>query len=358
VVASKNNFLDHIKLLRKAVAENGAELIIAGDSMAALVRRENVFMELRPQFIATIDGARQYVDTLIDEAWQFVGWLPYRNKRWPIASDKLTFKRYALGAGLRVPELSTDPAGTVADVVVKRASSSFGEQVKGPFRAGLDCPLNIAEGEYYERFVQGRLLKLWFWNATPVCAELDVMPLVVGDGLLSLRDLILRRARLNAALGKSQTDALLSRSEAVLKYFGTDLSAVLPYGQRQIVEFRYGSVLMLRQDRRIVDFTSVPSGDAAWTSSVARVGQVLYDGIPQMTRSPTLFTVDAVVDDKNELWLLEMNSNPTVHPLAYSPMLKDLLAAAEARSGVSPPRASPIAAARPEATGAAPAAIS
>jgi len=42
VLPSKNSFLDHVKWLRKAVAAEQAEFILAGDSMQALVRKGNM----------------------------------------------------------------------------------------------------------------------------------------------------------------------------------------------------------------------------------------------------------------------------------------------------------------------------
>ncbi len=39
--ASKSSFLDHVKWLRKAVLAAKADLLVAGDSMQALVRQES-----------------------------------------------------------------------------------------------------------------------------------------------------------------------------------------------------------------------------------------------------------------------------------------------------------------------------
>jgi hypothetical protein len=47
------------------------------------------------------------------------------------------------------------------------------------------------------------------------------------------------------------------------------------------------------------------------------MGLRLVEAIPPESRPQTLFTVDAVLDREQKLWVLEMNSNPTVHPLAY-----------------------------------------
>jgi len=328
VPPSKNNFLDHVKWLRTAVRAQGAELLIAGDSMEALVRHGKRHWVLHPQFLAQVDGVSQYVPTLTDETTHFIGWLPYRNRRWPVAADKLLFKRVAHQAGLRVPEFSVEIGTGMTDVVVKRAASSFGEQVRGPFRMAADCPLDVAQGDYYERFIEGELLKVWYWNGEAVGVEVDAMPAVLGDGRSTLRELITQRATLMRSQKEDALKRLIDRSAGVLGYHGRSLDEVLPAGVRQRVEFRYGSDLMHPRGRRVVDLRA--DVEAAWAPLVA-AGKVLRDAIPEETRAYTLFTLDAVRDKDQRIWFLEMNSNPTVHPLAYPPMMAGLIGGAKVK---------------------------
>jgi hypothetical protein len=316
----KNNFLDHVRLLRQAVRAQGAELIIAGDSMQALVRRGNQHRVLEAQFLATILGVRQYTPSLTDEVTHFAGWLPYRNRRWTVASDKMVFKRFAKSAMLNVPEFSVE--NDIADVLVKRPASSFGEHVKGPYRSASECPLDIAHGEYYERFIEGLLVKIWYWGPRPICAEVDNMPSVLGDGQSTIGDLILRRANWNKKCNDEEKNALLEKCELLLSYWGHTTNTVLPARTRQIIEFRYGSNLMHPRDRTMVDMLDKSSAD--WNASLREIGQALHTAIAPEDRYRTLYTVDAVRDRENKLWLLEMNSNPTVHPLAYPAILGDL----------------------------------
>lgn len=331
MLPSKNNFLDHVKWLRSAVRAQGAELLIAGDSMEALVRHGKRHWVLHPQFLAPVAGVSQYVPTLTDDTTHFAGWLPYRNRRWPVATDKLLFKRVALQAGLPVPEFSVETGAEMNDVVVKRAASSFGEQVRGPFRSSAECPLDVAQGDYYERFIGGELLKAWYWNGEAVGVEVDAMPAVAGDGRSSLRELITQRATLMRSQNEDALQRLLGRSAVVLGYHGRSLDEVLPAGVRQRVEFRYGSDLMHPRGRRVVDLRSVDplsEAGAAWAPLVA-AGEALHRAIPEETRAQTLFTLDAVRDKDQRIWFLEMNSNPTVHPLAYPQMMAGLIGAAE-----------------------------
>lgn len=314
---SKNNFLDHFRLFREAAKAAGGEAILPFDSANALVRRGADHWVFFPQFLASVDGVRQYQKVLTDDAFMFAGWLPYQLKRWDIASDKLAFKRYAGTAGIAVPPYSSVRDKSLRGVIVKRAKSSFGAQIRGPFDSPLDAPIDVDAGEYYEQFVEGALVKIWFWNEAPVCAELDRMPSVVGDGVSELRALILARADQTGVSKPAERDRILSLSAPLLRHFGKDMDSVLGKGVRQIVEFRYGSMLMQPGDRQVLRIVDRASSEP-WMAPLWPAGARLLEAIPAESRRDTLFTVDAVLDRDKKLWMLEMNSNPTVHPLAYS----------------------------------------
>ena len=313
---SKNNFLDHFRLFREAAMAAGGEAILPFDSMNALVRRGGGHWVFFPQFLASVNGVRQYHKVLTDDAFMFAGWLPYQLKRWDIASDKLAFKRYAESVGIAIPPYSSAREKSLRGVIVKKAKSSFGAQIRGPFGHSIDAPIDVASGEYYEQFVEGTLVKVWYWNEEPVCAELDRMPSVVGDGISDLRALILARADQTGVSKSAEREKILSQSAPLLRHFGKDMGSVLDKGVRQIVEFRYGSMLMQPADRQVVRIDRA-SGQA-WMAPLWPIGRHLIEAIPPESRPQTLFTVDAVLDSEERLWMLEMNSNPTVHPLAYS----------------------------------------
>lgn len=322
-----------MKWLRLAVKALGAELLVSGDAMHAFVRRGEQFYVLLPKFLAVVDGASQYVSSWTDGVTHFGGWLPYGIRRWPFSTDKLVFKRFAQAAGLPVPAFSVAPDAQLRDVLVKRAGSSFGEQVRGPFREAAQCPLDVAQGDYYERFVEGLHLKTWFWNGVPVGAELDYAPSVRGDGISSLRQQVVRRATLLQGKSNEQLSALLARSEVLLKFHGRDLQVKLDQGERQTIEFRYGSDFLHPGDRRVVQLGQ--DVDVPW-DELAAAGQKLLLGIPEAERQQVLFAVDAVIDTEGKLWLLEINSNPTVHPLAYPAMVASLFAQSPGENSVVP----------------------
>jgi hypothetical protein len=321
---SKNNMLHHYMWLRAALNGAGAEAILSCDNLDVLVRRAGRHWRLHARFLAVHEGRQQYTAQVSPEVNTFAGWLPYELKQWPLGADKLAFKRYAREAQLPVPDYSLDPRSELADVIVKRVHSSFGAQIAGPYRDARQHPLNREQGEYYERFVEGRILKIWFWEGQPLCLEMDDMPFVVGDGSSTLGQLIMGRAELYRRHDAQQRQRLLDDCAPLLGYFNRHAGTVLPKGARQLVEFRYGSYLLHPRGRQVVDLRAEPI--AALMPTLETAGLRLLAAIPAAVRRHTLFTVDAILDRHSQLWLLEMNCNPAVHPLAYPAMLSGLLA--------------------------------
>ena len=334
---SKNNLLHHFLWLRAALAAAGAEAILDVDSFDVLVRRGPRQWALYPKFLAGAPGAQRYAAAPAPDVVTFAGWLPYRHKHWPLAADKLAFKRYARETLLPVPEYATDPDADLRDVIVKRANASFGAAIAGPFRSAAEHRLDPAHGEFFERFIEGKILKIWYWEGRPLCLEMDAMPSVRGDGGSSIGELILRRASLHQALRPEQRRALLDGCAALLRYHGTGIDDVLPRDRRQTVEFRYGSTLLHPRARTLVDLRGGPAGEGAAQGTgpaalaapllelLGTAGLRLREAIPAGTRRHTLFTVDAVLDANGRAWLLEMNSNPAVHPLAYPAIAASVL---------------------------------
>lgn len=320
---SKNNLLDHIRLFRSACREAGAEAIVALESWNAFARQGEKHTVFYPQFQASVGGRLLYQPVLTQEATMFAGWLPYRLKRWDTAIDKLAFKRYAQSVGLCVPRHWLDATEKPANVVVKAARSSFGEGVAGPYRRAADRPLDLARGEYYEEFLAGRLLKIWYWNEQPVCAEVDRLPFVHGNGKSTLAELIVRRASQYGAVDETRKNNLMTRCAPLLRYYGRDLDQVLPEGAKQVVEFRYGSYLMRGTERTVLDLLH---GDPPeWLGQAREAGASLYQAIPEEIREGTAYTVDAILPADGKVRFLEANCNPTVHPLVYPIMARKIM---------------------------------
>jgi len=91
-------------------------------------------------------------------------------------------------------------------------------------------------------------------------------------------------------------------------------------------------------------FTPGFVGDAALAPQLAEIGAILWRGIPEEIRPATLFTVDGVVDDEQQIWLLEMNCNPVLHPDAYPLMFETLFGPAELSAELEMPAPPPVSA--------------
>lgn len=332
----KSHFFQHVKILRQAVSDAGAEAIMPLDSWEVLIRRGPSIWVMHPQFNANINGIQAYVKKISDNCYRFAGWLPYQNKKWLIATDKIAFKRFSEINGIPTPEYSLDVNSIASNVLIKRSMSSFGNKLYGPFRNAPARALDVSQGEYYEKFIEGTLFKIWFWDGIPICSERDVMTSVCGDGQSNLRDLILIRAGQFYQNKIKEQHELLGRCETIIRYYGNELDTVPSKGKSQIVDFRYGNDLMQDGDREIIDYSE--NDDDALGIKLRQIGKVLFEAIPQEIRPHTLFTLDAILDNQPEpqMWFLEMNSNPAVHPLVYKLMIKDLLSTNQSKAGGSP----------------------
>lgn len=319
----KFNFLHHVRWLRAAARTVGAQVLMEFDSTAAYVRQAGRHWVLEPQFMASVNGGVRYFRRMPEEQSVFTGWRAGSNAGWPASTDKLVFKRAVSHRGLRTPEYALGDDGLdLSDVLVKRAVGSFGDEVHGPYRSGRDRPLRIADGEFYERFIDGTMLKIWYFRDQPIVLETDIVSKVVGDGMSTVLELLERRLSAQTFAPLVAPQRLYARVSQFLAYDGRDLDYVPPAGAKQPIEFRYGSELGRAADRVTVDLAA---GSTEWVE-LCEAGPIFLDLIPDGFRPLALYTVDAVRDTEGRLWFLEINANPVVHPLLYAPMLQALVA--------------------------------
>jgi len=285
----------------------------------------NRYYEFFPQFVAPgRDGGMQYTPTLREDAHGFIGWMPYFNKKWPLATDKLLFKKYCVENGLRTPRYWTQPDAAVGDVIIKQKASSFGKGIRGPFRTidSADAEHRLLEKEYYEQFIMGTIAKAWYWDGKFVCLEMLKMPSVTGDGKRSVYELIGGKSR------RSRPPPPRAKVAALVQYQGVSLDDVIPIGREVIVDFRYVSTLFPKSIKSSDVFAKYAGTEIA--RQFTEAGPVLWAGIPDDVRNGTLWTLDAMVEeDSGRVWFLEMNCNPMVHPDAYFSMLEGLFGPAE-----------------------------
>jgi hypothetical protein len=274
---------------------------------------------------------------LQDHARGFIGWRPYFNKRWPIATDKVVFKRFCAEQGLRTPAIWRERSPDMRDFIVKRAGLSFGKGIRGPFRVqDAKNPAQVAsEDGYCEAFVEGQIVKASYWNDGLAALEVKRQPRIIGDGKHSLRELLALILRPGTPKDEWQTYA------DVAAYQGLDLDAVPSAGRAVLIDFRFATY---------VEPVSWENGnelrkaqDSALIRQLRELGPVFFQSIPEELRECTLYSVDAIFDSDERLWLLEMNCNPACHPDCYEPMLTSLFGPPEAKvpAVVPPPQALP-----------------
>jgi len=265
-----------------------------------------------PQFSGTMpDGLPSFTPELRDGVSGFVGWLPYFNKRWPIAQDKLVFKAFARAKGLRTPAWSgLHGPGVDGPVLVKRQQSTFGRGMQGPFADSND--VSLGAGDYLEAFVTGRIIKAWFWESTPIVVEAAPMPTVTGDGASSLRSLITSKLRHRG----EWPDGL----HAIATLQGLELDAIVPSGTVAICDYRYMSPL---NPAHHIDHNVWPAARGTTLGDqLVSAGEACAAAIPAEVRAGgTMFSLDGIEDAQGRLWFLEANCNPQLHPACYPWML-------------------------------------
>jgi hypothetical protein len=358
------DFFWHARTLHGLLKGLGAEARVEMPALTVTVEGRGRRFELQPRFYVPDDGRWDYSAALDRKAAGFAGWLPYRDRRWPLGS-KIAFKEYCLQHGLPTPPMWRTPAEGMSDFLVKLDRSAHARGIRGPFRSyskddpaqapgaerrgpfrsySKDDPAQAPGAErYYERFVPGRSVKAWFWEDRVAAIEMYEMPAVTGDGRSTLRELMERRAR------PGSTSFPWDRIEDLARFQDAALDEPLAEHRRILADIRFSSPLIPAQ--RDSGSTLERYRGSSLLGKLQVLGPLLWRGIPQDLRPATLFTVDAVLDANEDLWLLEMTCDPAVHPEAYRAMLGTCLpqAADAARPGVAPAGSAPDAEPLPRA---------
>lgn len=325
------NVFNHLQPIRAWAKARDARMNLSADTFELTLHLAAHSVTLLPRFMVKLGNGHSAYTSVFSSACRLVGWLPYQIKRWPEASDKLVFKDCCAGHGLRVPDHWHNGPPETADYIVKPRAGSWGRGIRGPFRAARepaiavanvpqgDLPENLPEplqsGDYFEQFIPGRPAKIWFWNATPVAMECADLPTVIGDGRRSLARIVAETR------GNFDLSFDIASSRTMLAWQGVTADTVAPAGASYLLDFLYASAF----DRIILESREcLPQQSPARRSELEHVGRCLFDSIPADLRVHTLFTLDAVIDHRDRLWLLEMNSHTVIHPRAYRAMLDDL----------------------------------
>lgn len=302
-----SSFYDHLRYFRAAARGRGADGEFQLNSMNARVRIGGKEVEFRAQFLVRqADGTVTYSMNFDDSAIGFVGWMPYFNKRWPEATDKLAFKQRCAQAGLPTPLWST---GTVSpelgDFLIKRTRGSLGHGIRGPFPGAAAAQISVGLDEFAERYFLGPIGKAWYWNDRVVALELRDPPAVVGDGVSTVGELVRRGSR----------RARVDEDSDFLRYRNLSWKHVPAAGARTIVDFKYGSLCYPFEFNSLNRFEELKDGPIV--EKLNGWGPRFWSFIPQEIRPDTLYSVDFVIARDGGMRLLEMNCNPAVPPEVY-----------------------------------------
>lgn len=322
----KRNHLQHALAVTEWMRAHGAGGQMDPLSYELEIACNGRTRQLLPQFVVrNADGSIGFTPRLLPGVLGFVSWLPYFNRVWPIAQDKLAFKEFAQARGVRVPGWGGKPQDVKGPFIVKGQRSTLCRGLRGPFPSGT--AVTLADHEYCEQFIVGQLVKAWFWNDTLAVAEVVDMPQVRGNGVHTLRQLIAQR--LNPG------DAWPAYGDQLAAIQGLSLDAVLPVGRQAIADYRYMSELnpaftVDHDVRQRIVGTDVEK-------QLLHAGHEAWMAIPAEIRQDTVFSLDGVLDKDGRVWFLEANCNPQLHPAFYAFMLDGLFSPASVdRSRVRP----------------------
>ncbi len=307
--------LNHFRTVRAWALAHEAAIDLDMLSMQLTVRARNRYFTLYPRFLARRAGGLAHCTELNDEVSGFIGWLPYRNLRWEMASDKLAFRQFLLDHELPVPAAWQSSELASAPYLMKRSAGSFGYAQRGPYHPGQTpaMPPGEAGQAYAEEFIHGTNLKLWVWGDAPFFAHVDDYPTLQGDGEKTLQQLL--DARLAAAGIALDNDADRAAVEDSLRHQNVSRDSVLAQGSSVWIDYRYGRLYHNtrpgpQSDNRLSQLD-------AQQAQIARAIAALTPRLQAEFSAPVLYALDGVIDADGKIWWLEMNSNPILPPEGY-----------------------------------------
>ncbi len=312
----RKELLNHFKKVQEGLRQVNGEAFLSMETFIVEVRLGDRLYKLYPHFVVPTNGATAYTPTFFLHVIRFAGWRAHFYVTPFSFARKLKFKELLLQHKFTTPDYSTAIDSPLRDVIVKKDISSFGTKIKGPFRSASDCMINVQEGEFYEKFIPGQIIKIWFWNHRPVCLEIKDMPIVVGDGHSTISDLIEKKPT------RSGNKPNLKIVAETLAFYRKDLTTVLQKGQPQIINFRYTADFGLFEETEEINLSTTK--DPRFNDELWQLGKILWDVLYREGYNNVAFTVDAMLDANNKLWFLEANPNPFIHPAIYPAMIKGL----------------------------------
>ena len=313
-----SNYLEHASAIGRAAEHFGHKASTRHPDFCLVLERHGQTRVWLPKFFVISGDRILYTHIFSDRVVGFAGWMPYPLRQWPIALDKIAFKRYAIEHGIPTPAACFDPSLIRGPFIIKHAHSSFGEGIRGPFLIydAKEPTQQLLEGEYYENFIVGLIAKAWYWGTELVALHFHKPSIVTGDGSSTVRELVLRLPNFRK---KNDWELILR----LARYGGVrSLEEVVREAKQVLVEFRYGSRYEVagRGNPNVLK----RADELAPVAQFKTASELASATSPEAEGAPVLYTLDAIVDEAGEVFFLEMNCNPVVHPDCYDSMLRAL----------------------------------
>ncbi|MCA3176875.1 MAG: hypothetical protein ING36_15315 [Burkholderiales bacterium] len=292
-----------------------------------------------PRFMSgTNQGQRYYTDFPIEDTSGFIGWLPYRPLNFDLSDNKLAFKEFMQQAGFLTPRCWSSYNEINAGFIIKGQNGSFGAEIAGPFRVQKNFSMPQTEKVFFEQFVQGNIIKIWCWSDKPFFSHKHTYPVVYGDGKSSLHTLIDQRLFLFG----SKYEIINSQKiiEACIQFQGYELNTILPPAIPVWIDFRYGyshfafaraaiDALAAEELNRCFSYeNALPKYSQKIADQINSVVKTCSEYLQKKYPAPILFALDACIDDAEQVWWLEINSNPSLPPVGYNLIFSDLFGTA------------------------------
>ncbi|MDB5753320.1 MAG: hypothetical protein JWP65_3741 [Ramlibacter sp.] len=323
-----NVAFNHFAAVREWAAQAGADAFVDMKDFTLEVKHKGRYYRMYPLFQGTVQGRAVHLTELTPDVRGFGGWKPYDLFTHSHSTDKQKFKEFLVECDIRSPALLDAGQGCRQhDYVVKARSGSFGQGLFGPYRAGARPRVPehdvIAHGSMFaEEFVQGQILKVWFWGARPFFAHVHSYPTIVGDGTSTVEVLLERKV--SAARLPWEGFRACTVAAACLEFQGASPGTVLGHGSELWIDYRY-------RQQYSPNVQIVSAGDNQLEElleqsgrQVEEMGQALAGLLRRTTRLPVLISVDGMLDASGRIWWLEMNTNSLLPPEGYSVMFADL----------------------------------
>ena len=314
----KYDFFLHTKCLRQVALDLNLKMQMDMQSLHVKINNKNKIDILYPKYIyRTPEGVQSSTNFYDNTAW-FAGW-SLNDKPTVVNNfkDKLHFKKLLIEANIPTPQYSISNNHSLDNFVIKKTQSSGGRAILGPFKASDRVKPTLSESEFFETFIDGEITKIWFWNELPICLERQGMPRVIGDGVSTILDLIKRNYCI------SLFPVVTQRLNQFLSVKNYSLNHILQKDETQLLEFVYGKGITLQLPAKLEVVDDME--DENFVMQLLRIGDLANRYIKEESHHDMIYTVDAICDKNEKLWILEANSYPVIHPFLYSIMLSKLI---------------------------------